>query len=219
MAKVVIDRFKALPPVCIMTGETEDVIFERTKLKSNDEVQVLKLLVMSLVTAPLGTHWRPRRNTETFELSLPFTRAGLAAYRRGRSLLKACLGGAILCLVGMIAVMAFALGPHPSYLAMLGVLGGGLVGVGTFFLIAFKTRGSVPRVLSFDERRIGLDLPSAVAAKAVQRAITEKRAARDEALAKKRARKNRPAERAAAEEPEKSRLQPLSVSKRRRRPR
>jgi hypothetical protein len=212
MAKVVIDRFKALPPVCIMTGETEDVSFERTKLKSNDEVQILKLLVLSLVTAPLGTYWRPKRNTETFELSLPFTPAGLADYKRGRFLMKACLGGAIACLLGMVAVIALL--QRPDSVTMLGVLGGGLVGVGTFFAIAFVKRNSVPRVLSFDERKIGLELPSTTAALAVQAAIAEKRAARDEALAEKRARKRSEPEKPAEE---KRKLQPLGVAKRRKR--
>lgn len=167
MPRVVIDPDKPVPPVCIVTGETDGVTFERVKVKAMDEVEILKGILVMLVTLGMAA---PESRHGAVELSLPFSPRGLRSYRRGRRVAVACFASAIGLLVTLIAVM-LSLPAGSNWQQTVPILGVTALLLGLALQVAHQSGGAGPKLVSMAEHAVEVEVQSPEAARAITAAL------------------------------------------------
>ena len=88
MPRVAFNKFKALPPVCIVTGADDAVVFQRVKLtydKRYANMDPTLALILMLLTR------RRSSQREEIQLSLPFAPGAYEAWQRSKWHRVACL--------------------------------------------------------------------------------------------------------------------------------
>ena len=145
-----------LPRVCVITGDTEGVVFKDVKFQWYPRwigaLVIINLLVAAVVAMAM---------TKKVKGKLPFTEAGHAAWKKGQLMTGLSIVGALVMLVGA----GFAFG---NEIPALGVLLLGLmvaVPVAAYFLWAKGRRLGCTRIA---DGQITLSIPSEAAALAIR---------------------------------------------------
>jgi hypothetical protein len=198
MPKVTFNKFKALPPVCIITGAKEGVVFQRVTLTYEQRADpAVALTLMS-------------RYPDAIPLSLPFTQQAYDAWQRSKWRLVACVVGASIL---PFFVFPLAIAVSPAFFALAAVA----VPLVMAAIALKKEMSKGPRVTRVEGEMVELDIASAAAAAAIKKHAEEVHERDKERLAERLAktRENKAAEKAEAEQKaaEKAEAEPKPPSK------
>lgn len=144
-----------LPPVCVITGEREGVVFKPVKFAWYPR-WVYLLIFANLIIALLVASAMTKR----VKGELPFTKEAWSRWKRGQIIVGVSAAAAIaLLFTALFLLVGDATGP----------LGLGVLALGTVLPVLawlFFLRGKGPQALRIDKDEVTLSLPSRVAARA-----------------------------------------------------
>lgn len=146
-----------LPRVCVITGQTEGVVFKPVKFAWYPRWIVVLVLLNVLIAAIVAMAL-----TKKAKGTLPFSEEGWAQWKRGKLLFGLSLLGTVVILIGGIALLARTESPAPLLTAVLLSI---LLPIVTYALV-LKNRAPVAKKI--DDQHITLTLPSDEAASRIK---------------------------------------------------
>jgi hypothetical protein len=196
MPRVRISKSKQAPPICLVTGSTEGVGYERVDFvfvvgpEGRDDRDVSSHIVPKELLKPTTGH------VDWTTLSLPFTGEGLGllrSRRKARRLLYAAVPALALAAIGAVALIASLLGMTDTARAIALACGApfAAASLGLALYLRLVPHHGVPRVVKNHLRDIELDVPNELAAAMIGAEQVEEKAERNDRLGKL-AKKKRP---------------------------
>jgi hypothetical protein len=189
MPRIRISKSKQAPPICVVTGSTEGVGYERVDFvfvvgpEGRDDRDVSSHIVPKELLKPTTGH------VDWTTLSLPFTAEGFRLHRSRRNtrrLLYVAVPALGALAIGAVALIASTLGisdaTRPIALACGAPFAAASLGLALYLRLV--PHHGVPRVVKNHLRDIELDVPSELAATTIGAEQADAKAERNERLGK-----------------------------------